>query len=105
MTGWRVLAAAIAIGLSGASAPAATVCRPTELGTTRCTGPAVRPQPRRIHESDARGLDQVLRAADPDDDRPRLVPARETNRLGITLTDEPVLGPCRPDQLGNLRCR
>jgi hypothetical protein len=98
----HVLAAAIAVGLAGPVAVADTVCRPTTLDTLRCTGPAVRPEPRPIYRSEVQALDRVRRADDADD---RFVPARETNRLGGTITDRPVAGPCRPDRLGNFNCR
>jgi hypothetical protein len=101
-----MLATAIVIGLTGPAAGADTVCRPTELGTLRCSGPAARPQPRPIYRSDVQALDRLrgaINAAEPEE---RFVPARETDRLsGDTITDRPVAGPCRPDRLGNLYCR
>ena len=101
-----LLVAATILGLTG-GAPAVgdTVCRPTALGTSlRCSGPAVRPQPRPPYVRN-RGLDQVVRPADPTDTGGRFVPARETNRLGTTVTDGPLPGACRPDRLGNTICR
>jgi hypothetical protein len=103
----RLLAAAAALTMAGAPSAADTVCRPTELGTLRCAGPAVRPEPRPVYRSDVQALDRVRQAAEAaerDDDR--FVPARDTDRLGgAAITDRPVAGPCRPDRLGNLHCR
>jgi hypothetical protein len=97
----HLLAAAVAVAMAGPFTSAETVCRPTELGTLRCVGPAVRPEPRPILRPTAPTAD---RSADEPDDR--FVPARETDRLGgATITDRPVSGPCRPDRLGNLHCR
>jgi len=102
----HVLAAAIAVGMAGPAAVANTVCRPTELDTLRCTGPAVRPEPRPIYRSDVQALDRVRQAGEANAPDERFVPARETDRLGgSTITDRPVGGPCRPDRLGNLYCR
>jgi hypothetical protein len=101
----HVLAAAIAVGAAG-PASADTVCRPTELGTLRCSGPAVRPEPRPVYRSDVQALDRVRGAIDAGEHDERFVPARETDRLGgNTISDRPVAGPCRPDRLGNLHCR
>jgi hypothetical protein len=105
MPGMRLLAAAIAMGLAGSAAPAETVCRPTVLGALRCVGPATRPEPRPIYRSDVQGLDRARHAAEPAASGKRLVPARETSRLGTTLTDEPAPGRCLPDRLGNQHCR
>jgi hypothetical protein len=105
MPGMRLLAAAIAISLAGTPAPAETVCRPTALGSLRCSGPAARPEPRPPYRSDVQALDRLTAPVDPTESGKRFVPARETNRLGTTLTDEPVSGPCLPDRLGNQRCR
>ena len=107
MRALRMLAAAIAVTIAAAPSGAETVCRPTGLGTLRCAGPAVRPEPRPLYRSDVQALDRVRRAGEAADrDRGRFVPARETDRLGgATITDRPVAGPCRPDRLGNLHCR
>jgi hypothetical protein len=104
MPGMRLLAAAIVMGLAGTPAPAETVCRPTALGSLRCTGPAARPEPRPIYRSDVQALDRLTPPIDPAESGRRFVPARETNRLGTTLTDGPV-GLCLTDRLGNQHCR
>ena len=84
---------------------AATVCRPTALGSVTCRGPAVRPLPRPPLASDVQALERLPDAAPPAGTR--FVPARRTNRLGTTTIDGggAVPGRCRPDALGNLRCR
>ena len=107
MRALRMLAAAVAMTMIGPPSGADTVCRPTGLGTLRCAGPAVRPEPRPLYRSDVQALDRVRRAGEAADrDRDRFVPARETDRLGgATITDRPVAGSCRPDRLGNLHCR
>ena len=106
MRALRMLAAAIAVTMAAAPSGADTVCRPTELGTLRCAGPAARPEPRPTYRSDVQALDRVRQAGEAADRDERFVPARETGRLGgATISDRPLAGPCRPDRLGNLHCR
>lgn len=83
---------------------AQTVCRPTALGGLACSGPAARPEPRPPYVGD-RGLDRVQPRIDPADRGSVFVPARDTDRLGNTVTDGPLPGTCRPDRLGNASCR
>ena len=64
MRALRVLAAAVAMTMIGAPSGADTVCRPTELGTLRCAGPAVRPEPRPVYRSDVQALDRVRQAGE-----------------------------------------
>jgi hypothetical protein len=92
--------------LLGAPASADTVCRADALGAETCTGPAVRPEPRRQIRSDVQALDRVLVRPDAGEPATEFVPARRRSRLGSTITDTtgPV-GTCRADALGNLRCR
>ena len=79
MRALRVLAAAVAMTMIGPPSGADTVCRPTELGTLRCAGPAVRPEPRPVYRSDVQALDRVRQAGEAADrDVDRFVPARET---------------------------
>lgn len=80
---------------------AQTVCRPNALGGLRC---AERPMPRPPDLDVRRSLGTAVGkpAAPPGG---AFVPARDTKRLGSTVTDQRLPGTCRPDQLGNLRCR
>ena len=96
----RAATLAVVLGAAAGTAEAASVCRPTALGAVECVGPAVRPAPRPVFREPADG--SPLPPAEPRR-ATRLVPARETNRLGTTLTDVP--GRCRSDRLGNLSCR
>ncbi len=82
---------------------AQAVCRPGPLGATLCQGtPRPKPRPADLGAPPVQALDRVL----PADPGPvtTFVPARKTRGLGGTILDaEP--GRCRPDTLGNLRCR
>jgi len=94
------------ISLVAADAAAAqTVCRPTTLRGTACYAIVEPPPPRPPFRSLGRRPEPVLPAPTPVEPSTRFVPARETERLGSTVTDRPVRGVCRPDQLGNLNCR
>lgn len=82
------------------------VCRPNALGAVTCTGPHVpAPMPRPVLDVRKRGLEKVQAAPGAQPGPPAFVPARRTNRLGSTLPEGRVTGPCRRDNLGNLRCR
>lgn len=97
----RMACLAVVVLLAGA---APTVCRPTPLGSLACSGPAARPEPRPPYVGN-RGLDQMRPPVDPADRGSVFVPARDTDRLGNTVTDGPLPGTCRPDRLGNASCR
>ena len=102
-------AAALLVVFAAAHVPAAAqtaVCRPNQLGSVACPGPQ-RPVPRPIYRKPVQALDRLRAKPEVKDPYPAFIPSRETRRLGgATVTDQP-LGPslCRPDTLGNLRCR
>jgi hypothetical protein len=99
-----VTMAVLLLGPAGARAD--TICRTSALGVETCTGPAVRPEPRRQIRSDVQALDRVLVRPDAGQPETEFVPARRRGRLSTTIID--TTGPvelCRADALGNLRCR
>jgi hypothetical protein len=109
---WRLVAArlgllAMLVAFGGADAAAETVCRPDSLGAERCTGPVVRPLPRPPRlRSRVQALDRVIERDDAGQSNTEFVPSSRRNRLGTTIIDEaPGSDLCRPDALGNLRCR
>jgi hypothetical protein len=102
---WTITAMA-ALLLGAGAAPADTVCRSNSLGTETCTGPSVRPEPRRQIRSDVQAFDRVLVRPDAGQAETEFVPARRRSRLSSTIIRD--TGPvdlCRSDALGNLRCR
>jgi hypothetical protein len=102
----RLLALALATALVGTAAPAQTTCRPTGLGTERCSGPATRPLPRpdRIRV-DIQALDRMIEREDAGQPPKVFVPSGRRSVLGTTRTDQTGIGLCQSDTLGNLRCR
>lgn len=82
-----------------------TACQATTLGGQRCSGGPLRPKPRPAIRSDTQALERVRdRYEEPDSTV--FVPAVRRKRLGTTIIDAPgPIGTCRPDTLGNLRCR
>ena len=56
-----------------------------------------------VANTDVQALDRVMEPTDPAEAATQFVPARDTNRLGTTLTDTPAAGRCSSDRLGNLR--
>lgn len=96
--------ATLLVFFAAASGSAATVCRSDALGTTWCSGPTARPLPRPsiIHPVQALDVVAPKPAVAPD---PGFVPARERSALGNVITNRSLPGFCRPDTLGNLRCR
>jgi hypothetical protein len=102
----RILALALATALAGTQAPAQTICRPTGLGTERCSGPAARPLPRpeRIRV-DIQALDRMIEREDAGRPPQVFVPSGRRSVLGSTRTDQTGIGLCQSDTLGNLRCR
>lgn len=107
----RILALAGAIGAAAHGAAGqtkGTVCRGTALGSTVCVEAVPRPEPRPVEFDARRGLDAVRAKPDPDLGPPEIVPPRRTNSFGQTRIGPDARGtggPCRPDALGNLRCR
>jgi hypothetical protein len=101
----RTAASVLCLALLAPWATAQEVCRANALGAVGCLR-AVEPPPvaRPPGEPLKQGLRPVLDAAATVPD-PGFVPARRTNRLGTTLPEHPVSGPCRRDALGHLRCR
>lgn len=86
------------------SAAADGVCRPDALGTVSCPdGP--RPKPRPLYRSRVQALERVTGESSQRDSRDTFVPSRETRKLGGTILRGGLVGPCRPDMLGNLNCR
>jgi hypothetical protein len=100
----RTAASLACLALLASWAAAQETCRPTALGAVGCLGPTEPPpRARPPGEPLKDGLQQVLDAVATVPD-PAFVPARRTNRLGTTLPERPVSGPCRRDSLGHLRC-
>ena len=107
--GWRLgatLAVALALPLA---APAQTACRTDALGATICDQPSgPRPRPRPLFDDGTRGLDRVQQLPPAGSQAPALIPGWRTNAFGRTLLGPGEAGPagrCRPDALGNTRCR
>ncbi|HET9070130.1 MAG TPA: hypothetical protein VFN28_15935 [Amaricoccus sp.] len=101
-----VLATLLAAGPIVGPAAADVVCRPNTLGTVSCPAAEPRPMARPPGPAPTQALDRVRRrTAQPEGEE--FIPARRTNRLGGTVLREggPTVGNCRPDTLGNLRCR
>lgn len=103
----RVLALAALLLLPLPSAAAETMtCRPNTLGTVSCPAERARPKPRPAFRPPVQALERVERKAAAKSRPDTFVPARETRRLGGTMTlPSGLSGPCRPDTLGNLNCR
>jgi hypothetical protein len=102
----RLAALALALALAAPQVQADTVCRPNSLGSESCTGPATRPLPRpdRIR-IEVQALDRMIRPPDAGQPPQVFVPSARRSVLGSTLADQPGLNLCRPNALGNLRCR
>jgi hypothetical protein len=84
-------------------AAAQVVCRPHQLGTVSCpAGP--RPAPRPDFDAPVQALERVGEAPEGEPER-GFIPARRTRGLGGVRPEGDVIGPCRPDRLGNLHCR
>ena len=101
----RSVFAALAVVALVAAVPAAagTVCRPNQLGTVSCpAGP--RPAPRPSFDEPVQALERVREAPAAEPER-GFIPARRTRTLGGIRPGKDVVGPCRPDRLGNLHCR
>ncbi len=82
---------------------AQAVCRPNQLGTVSCpAGP--RPAPRPSFDEPVQALERVREAPAGQPER-GFIPARRTRGLGGVRPESDVIGPCRPDRLGNLHCR
>ena len=97
-----LLAAAIALPAAGAD----TACHATTLGSQRCSGGPLRPEPRPAIRSDTQALERVRDAPAQEASPTTFVPAARRTRLGTTIIDAPgPIGTCRADTLGNLRCR
>lgn len=81
------------------------VCRTNALGATICSG-VLRPEPRRQIRSDVQALERVQERPDAGEPDTRFVPSYRRGSLSTTTieTDRPI-DLCRPDSLGNLRCR
>jgi hypothetical protein len=102
----RTLTLAMLTALLAGGAAADTVCRQNALGNESCTGPAVRPEPRRQIRSDVQALERVQERPEAGQPKTEFVPAVRRNRLGTTIFDAPgPPGACVADTLGNLRCR
>lgn len=107
-----VAAAAMLLAVVLALPPAAraqTACRTDALGATICDAPRVpRPRPRPLFDDGTRGLDRVQERPPAGGQAPALIPGWRTNAFGRTLLgpgEAPAAGRCRPDALGNTRCR
>jgi hypothetical protein len=103
----RHVGSMLCLAMLAASAEAAdTVCRPNNLGAVVCTGPTARPAPRQIIRSDVQALERVPSRKEAGEPATEFVPAYRRGSLSSTTieTDRPV-DLCRPDTLGNLRCR
>jgi hypothetical protein len=108
----RLLSLAL-LGALAAISPAAnpafaadTACRPTTLGSQRCSGGPIRPEPRPVIRSDTQALERVTDKAGKPANSTVFVPAGQRGRLGTTIIDAPgPIGTCRTDTLGNVRCR
>ena len=102
----RALALVLACALALPAAGADTACRGTTLGSQRCSGGPLRPEPRPVIRADTHALDRVRDKPEQAADPTTFVPAVRRKRLGTTIIDAPgPIGTCRPDTLGNLRCR
>jgi hypothetical protein len=107
----RIALALLLVLLAPLPSPAAerAVCRPNALGAVSCPGDNLRPMPRPAYQSRVQALDRVRAGAQAREQQrggERFVPSRETRRLGgTTVLPRGTSGPCRPDALGNLRCR
>jgi hypothetical protein len=89
--------------LGATPAAAQAVCRPNQLGTVSCpAGP--RPAPRPEFDAPVQALERVREAPEGPPER-GFIPARRTRGLGGVRPESDVVGPCRPDRLGNLHCR
>jgi len=101
----RALLLALLLVPAAASAADEIVCRPNALGAVACPD-SLRPKPRQPGGAPVQALDRVGAGAASRHQPDRFVPARETRRLGGTVTlERGMSGPCRPDMLGNLNCR
>lgn len=99
-----VLALLAALAPPAAAADAA--CRPTTLGSQRCSGGPLRPEPRPVIRSDTQALERVTDQPKQESAPTTFVPAGKRRPLGTTIIDAPgPIGTCRTDTLGNLRCR
>ena len=88
------------------SAGADVACQPTTLGSQRCSGGPVRPEPRPVIRADTQALERVRDRHGQEAAPTTFVPAGRRSRLGTTIIDAPgPIGTCQADNLGNLRCR
>jgi hypothetical protein len=103
----RPLALALLLGLAAVPAYGAdTACRATTLGSQRCSGGPLRPEPRPVIRADTSALERMQDKPVQETDPTTFVPAGRQGRLGTTIIDAPgPIGTCRTDTLGNLRCR
>ena len=83
-----------------------TACHATTLGSQRCSGGPLRPEPRPAIRADTQALERVRDKPAAEASPTTFVPAGRRTRLGTTIIDAPgPIGTCRADTLGNLRCR
>lgn len=104
------LATIATLCLLAAAAPlpagADVACHATTLGSQRCSGGPLRPEPRPVIRADIHALERVRDRPEQDAAPTIFVPAGRRNLLGTTIIDAPgPIGTCRTDTLGNLRCR
>lgn len=101
-----LLALALLAALALPASAADTACRGTTLGSQRCSGAPLRPEPRPVIRSDTQALERVTDEPEQETSPTTFVPSGRRNRLGTTIIDAPgPIGTCRADALGNLRCR
>ena len=108
MRQWGRLAALVAtLAALPGPAPAQVACLPNSLGTLNCPPATMtRPEPRPPDRRPVQAIDRVRAKPVVESAAPVLVPARRTGRLGRVLVEPGTpTGVCRPDTLGNLRCR
>lgn len=102
-----VTAATLLLLLAAPPAVGADVaCHATTLGSQRCSGGPLRPEPRPVIRADTQALERVRDKPERQLSPTTFVPAGRRSRLGTTIIDAPgPIGTCRADTLGNLRCR